>query len=75
MIYEERNSKKFIEIYLKRLRKKVVLFKTDYEEGKLQPTLADHPQLATPRASYFLLVYAQIWIPHEILYQKVNNPI
>jgi hypothetical protein len=32
------------------------LFKTDYEDGRLQPTPAGHPQLATPRASYFLLV-------------------
>jgi hypothetical protein len=30
--------------------------KTDYEEGKLQPTPAGHPQLATPRSNYFLLV-------------------
>jgi hypothetical protein len=34
--------------------KKVI--KTDYEEGRLQPTPAGHPQPATPRASYFLLV-------------------
>jgi hypothetical protein len=32
------------------------LIKTDYEEGILQPTPAGHLQLATPRASYFLLV-------------------
>jgi hypothetical protein len=34
----------------------VALFKTDYEGRRLQPTPAGHPQLATPRASYFLLV-------------------
>jgi hypothetical protein len=34
------------------------LFKTDYEEGRLQPTPAGHPQLATPRANHFLLVLA-----------------
>jgi hypothetical protein len=34
----------------------VALFKTDYEEGRLQPTPAGHPQLATPGANYFLLV-------------------
>jgi hypothetical protein len=32
------------------------LIKTDYEEVKLQPAPAGHPQLATPRANYFLLV-------------------
>jgi hypothetical protein len=31
-------------------------FKTDYEEGRLQSTPAAHPQLATLRANYFLLV-------------------
>jgi hypothetical protein len=41
---------------LKRLRKKVALIKTDYEERKMQPTPAGHPQLATPRANHFLLV-------------------
>ena len=30
-----------------RLRKKLALIMTDYEEGRLQPTRADHPQLAT----------------------------
>jgi hypothetical protein len=39
---------KIIEIHEKRLRKKVTLIKTDYEEGRLQPTPAGHPQLATP---------------------------
>jgi hypothetical protein len=34
----------------------VALFKTDYEDGRLQPTPAGHPQLATSRANYFLLV-------------------
>jgi hypothetical protein len=48
--------KKFIEIDEKRLGKKVALFKTDYEEGRLQPTPAGHPQLANPGANYFLLV-------------------
>jgi hypothetical protein len=33
------------------------LFKTDYEEGRLQPTPAGHPQLANPGANYFLLVH------------------
>jgi hypothetical protein len=33
--------------------KKVALIKTDYEEGRLQPTPAGHPQLATPRATTF----------------------
>jgi hypothetical protein len=35
----------------------VALFKTDCEEGRLQPTPAGHRQLATPRANYFLLVW------------------
>ena len=34
----------------------MALFKTDYEKGILQPTTAGQPQLATPRANYFLLV-------------------
>jgi hypothetical protein len=33
-----------IEIEKKRLRKKVALFKTDNEEGKMQPTPAGHPK-------------------------------
>jgi hypothetical protein len=57
---EEKNSKKIIEIDEKRLRKKVALIKTDYEEGRLQPTPAGHPQLATPRANHFLLVIIYI---------------
>jgi hypothetical protein len=40
----------------KRLRKKLALIRTDYEEGRLQPTPAGHPKLATPRANHFLLV-------------------
>jgi hypothetical protein len=39
------------------------LIKKDYDEGRLQPTPASHPQLATPRVNYFLLVvhcYSQI---------------
>jgi hypothetical protein len=51
---------KIIEIDEKRLRKKVALIKTDYEEGRLQPTQAGHPQLATP---LFLS-------PHDILKKK-----
>jgi hypothetical protein len=38
--------KKIIENDEKRLRKKVVLMKTDYEEGRLQPTPASHPTLS-----------------------------
>jgi hypothetical protein len=34
----------------------MALFKTDYEEGRLQPTPAGHPQLATPKENYFPLV-------------------
>jgi hypothetical protein len=41
--------------------KKVALFKTDYEERRLLPTPAGHPQLATPRASPFLLVLCCFW--------------
>jgi hypothetical protein len=44
----------------KRLRKKVALIMTDYEEGRLQPTPAGQAQMATPRANYFLLV--EIWL-------------
>jgi hypothetical protein len=36
--------KKFIEIDEKRLRKKLALIRTDYEEGRLQPTPAGHPK-------------------------------
>jgi hypothetical protein len=53
---------KIIEIDEKRLRKQVALIKTDYEEGRLQPTQAGHPQLATP---LFLSL-------HDIL--KKKNP-
>jgi hypothetical protein len=60
-ILKKKNSKKFIEINRKKLRKKVTLFKTDYEKGRLQPTPAGHPQLATPRANYFLLVYLKFF--------------
>jgi hypothetical protein len=56
-MFRKKNWKKIIEIYEKRLRKKVTLIKTDYKEGRLQPTPADHPQLATP---LFLS-------PHDIL--------
>jgi hypothetical protein len=38
----------------------VALIKKDYEEGRLQPTQAGHPQLAIP---LFLS-------PHDILKQK-----
>jgi hypothetical protein len=48
-ILKKKNSEKFIEIDKKRLRKKVALIKTDNEKGRLQPTPAGHPQLATPR--------------------------
>jgi hypothetical protein len=43
MIFLRKKSKKIIEIDEKRLRKKVALIKTDYEEGRLQPTQAGHP--------------------------------
>jgi hypothetical protein len=41
---KKKNSKKFIEIDKKRLRKKLALIKTDYEEGRLQTTPAGHPK-------------------------------
>jgi hypothetical protein len=44
LYFEERNSKTIIEIDEKRLRKKVALIKTDYEEGRLQATPAGHPK-------------------------------
>jgi hypothetical protein len=47
----------------KRLRKKVALIMTDYEEGRLQPTPAGHAQLAAPRANYFLLVSLGFHVP------------
>jgi hypothetical protein len=37
----------------------MALFKTDYEEGRLQPTPGGHPQLAIPRANspfYWLII-------------------
>jgi hypothetical protein len=39
------------------------LIKTDYKEGRLQPTQAGHPQLATP---LFLS-------PHDILKKKIRK--
>jgi hypothetical protein len=56
----------------KRLRKKVTLFKTDYEKGRLQATPAGHPQLATPRANPFLLVYV---IFHFIVSLSANKKL
>jgi hypothetical protein len=47
----------------KRLRRKVALIMTDYEEGRLQPTPAGHPQLATP-----LLLS-----PHDILKKEIRK--
>jgi hypothetical protein len=44
MIVLRKNFKKFIEIDKKRLRKKLALIKTDYEEGRLQTTPAGHPK-------------------------------
>jgi hypothetical protein len=41
----------------KKLRKKVALFKTDYEEGRLQPTPAGHPRgelLSTGFSMFFI---------------------
>jgi hypothetical protein len=43
----------------KKLKKKVALIKTVYEEGRLQPTQAGHPQLATP-----------LFLSHDILKKK-----
>ena len=51
-------EKKFIEIDEKRLRKIVALIKTDYEEGRLQPTPAGHPQ-----GELFLLVWVHLGVP------------
>jgi hypothetical protein len=48
MIFCQTNSKKVIKIDNKRLRKKVALIKTDYEEGKLQPTPAGHHPAGHP---------------------------
>jgi hypothetical protein len=47
----------------KDFKKKVALIKTDYEEGRLQPTQAGHPLLATP---LFLT-------PHDILNKKFKK--
>jgi hypothetical protein len=47
-ILKKKLQERIIEIDEKRLRKKMALIKTDYEEGRLQPTKAGHPQLATP---------------------------
>jgi hypothetical protein len=44
----KKKSKQIIEIDEKRLRKKVILIKTDYEEGRQQPTPAGHPTLPLP---------------------------
>jgi hypothetical protein len=41
----------------------MALIKTDYEEGRLQPIQAGHPQLATP---LFLT-------PHNIFKKKIRN--
>jgi hypothetical protein len=48
MIFLRKKFEKLIEIDEKRLEKKVALIKTDYEKGRLKPTPASHPQLATP---------------------------
>ena len=74
-ILKQRNSKKNIEIDEKRLGKKVTLIKTDYEEGKLQLTPAGHPQLATPRANYSLLVTCFYSSLMYILLSRVNCKI
>jgi hypothetical protein len=60
MIFLRKKFGKNIEIDEKIFRKKMALIKTDYEEGRLQPTPAGHPQLATLRANYFLLVKNRI---------------
>jgi hypothetical protein len=52
----KKNSKKILEMDEKRLRKKLALIRTDYEKGRLQPTPAGQPKLATPRANHFQLV-------------------
>ena len=43
-ILKKKVREKIIEIVEKRLRKKMALFKTNYEEGRLQPTPAGHPK-------------------------------
>jgi hypothetical protein len=43
----------------------MALFKTDYEEGRLQPTPAGHPQLAIPRANspfYWFKLFLDIFV-------------
>jgi hypothetical protein len=47
----------------KKTYKKVALIKTNYEEGRLQPTPAGYPQLATP---LFLS-------PHDILKKEIRK--
>jgi hypothetical protein len=42
-ILSEKKFEKIIEINGKKFRKKMVLIKTGYEEGRLQPTPAGHP--------------------------------
>jgi len=42
----------------------MALFKTDYEEGRLQPTPAGHPQLAT-------LLFLS---PHDIMKKTIQKP-
>jgi hypothetical protein len=48
---------------MKKDLEKVALMKTDYEEGKLQPTPAGHPQLATQ------LFHS----PHDIFKKKFDK--
>jgi hypothetical protein len=50
---------------MKKTYKKVALIKTDYEEGRLQPTQTGHPQLVTP---LFLS-------PHDILKKKIRKDL
>jgi hypothetical protein len=48
MIFWRKELKRIIEIDEKRLRKKVALIKTNYEEGRLQPTPAGHRPAGHP---------------------------
>jgi hypothetical protein len=48
MIFCVKNSKKIMEIERKRLRKKVAMIRTDYEEGRRQPTPAGQPPAGHP---------------------------
>jgi hypothetical protein len=60
----------------KRLRKKVALIMTDYEEGRLQPTPAGHAQLANPSVNYFLLVwlmYFETIFSQDTFLEKTEN--